>query len=333
MWLFLRSENVPPAVLYVMIPAFLLDCLFGDPQNRLHPIRLIGNGITAGTRLFQRSRIKSPVCDFVSGMILTLAVVAAVFAITWFCVQACHGLAPWFGGVLEVILCYFIISPRALRDESMKVFRAVENDDLPDARMCLSRIVGRDTQNLEYPGIIRATVETVSENFSDGVIAPLFFVLIGGVPFGMAYKAINTLDSMIGYRNEKYEYFGKFAARLDDAANLIPARLAAMLLILAAAVTGKNAKKAMRIYVRDRYKHKSPNAAHTEAVCAGALGLQLGGDNYYHGKLVQKPTIGDDLVPPCSRHIIAVNRLMYAATVIGLVLATLCALGWRSFHA
>lgn len=228
--------------------------------------------------------------------------------------------------------CYFMISPRALRDESMKVCRAVERGDLPDARENLSYIVGRDTQNLEFPGVIRATVETVAENFSDGVVAPLLFVLIGGVPLGMAYKAVNTLDSMIGYRNAKYEYFGKFAARLDDIVNWIPARLAALLLIVATLMTRKNMKNAVRIYRRDRSKHKSPNSAHTEAVCAGALGLQLGGDNFYHGKLVQKPTIGDDLTAPNTSHITAVNRLMYAATVIGLAVTSAFAVCWRCLH-
>lgn len=306
-------------ILFVILPAFLLDCLLGDPQNRLHPIRWIGHGIAFGTRLYRAGKITSPTGMFASGMILTLVIVVAAYGVTFWGIRFASHISPWAGYGSEIVLCYFLISPRALRDESMKVCRAVQKDDLADAREKLSRIVGRDTQNLEFPGIIRATVETVSENFSDGVVAPLFFTLIGGVPFGMAYKAVNTLDSMIGYRNETYEYFGKFAARLDDVANWIPSRLAAWLWIMAATVLCWNGRNAMRIYFRDRRRHKSPNSAQTEAACAGALGLQLGGDNYYHGKLVSKPTIGDDTVEPCAMHIVAANRTMYVATLIGLV--------------
>jgi adenosylcobinamide-phosphate synthase len=180
--------------------------------------------------------------------------------------------------------------------------------------------VGRDTENLSASEIVKAAVETVSENLSDGVIAPLIFICIGGAPLGMAYKAINTLDSMLGYRNEDFEYFGKFAARLDDIVNLIPARVSAWLMILGSFIIGADIKGAIRIYIRDRYNHKSPNSAHTESVCAGALGLCLGGSSYYRGVLVQKPTIGDEIHEPVPKHIIAANRLMYAATIITVLL-------------
>ncbi len=317
-----------PAI-QIIIPAFLLDCLLGDPQNPFHPIRMIGRTIVWSVRFFQFFRIRNRVFDFLSGVLLTLALTATVYFTTRYLIGFLYNANPWFGYVMEIVLCYFIIAPKALRDESMRVYRSLQADDLQAARENLSRIVGRDTQHLESRGIVRATVETVAENFSDGVIAPLFFVLLGGVSLGMAYKAVNTLDSMIGYRNEKCEYFGKFAARLDDVVNYIPARLSAILMLMAVLVMRRDVKRALRTYRRDRRNHKSPNSAQTEAVCAGTLGLQLGGDSYYGGKLVSKPTVGDAVVPPSPFHIVEANRLMYAATVIGILIIVLMQVLWR----
>ncbi len=317
-----------PAI-QIIIPAFLLDCLLGDPQNPFHPIRMIGRAIAWGVRFFQFLHIKNDILKFLSGMLLTIVLTVTIYFTTRYMIGFLCNVNPRFGYVMEIVLCYFIIAPKALRDESMKVYRSLRTNNLQAARKNLSRIVGRDTQHLESPGIVRATVETVAENFSDGVIAPFFFVLLGGVPLGMAYKAINTLDSMIGYRNEEFEYFGKFAARLDDVVNYIPARLSALLMLIAALLTGKSANRALRIYRRDRRKHKSPNSAQTEAVCAGALGLQLGGDSYYGSKLVSKPTIGDAIVSPTPWHIVEANRLMYAATVIGILLMAMTQALWR----
>lgn len=317
-----------PAI-QIIIPAFLLDCLLGDPQNPFHPIRVIGRAIAWGVRFFQCLHIKNNVLEFLSGMLLTIVLTATVYFTTRYTICFLCDANSRFGYIVEIVLCYFIIAPKALRDESMRVCRSLQANNLQAARENLSRIVGRDTQHLKSQGIVRATVETVAENFSDGVIAPLFFVLLGGVPLGMAYKTVNTLDSMIGYRNEKFEYFGKFAARLDDIVNYIPARLSALLMLITALVAGKDAKRALRIYRRDRRKHKSPNSAQTEAVCAGTLGLQLGGDSYYGGKLVAKPTIGDAVVPPSPSHIVEANRQMYAATVIGILLMVLIQALWR----
>jgi adenosylcobinamide-phosphate synthase len=285
--------------------------------------------IACGIKFFQSFRIRNSVIEFLFGALLTVVLVVAVYVVTKYAIAFVHHFGFWYGYVTEIILCYFIIAPKALKDESMKVCRSLQADDLQGARKNLSRIVGRDTQHLESPEIVRATVETVAENFSDGLTAPLFFVVLGGVPLGMAYKAVNTLDSMIGYRNEKYEYFGKFAARLDDVANYIPARLSAILMLTAAFVTKKNAGRAFRIYRRDRRKHKSPNSAQTESVCAGALGLQLGGDSYYDGKLVSKPTIGDAAVAPVPLHIVEANRLMYTATIIGIFVILCTQALWR----
>ncbi len=317
----------------VIILAFMLDCLIGDPQNPVHPVRIIGYGISWGVRWFRACKITSRMTSFLLGLMLTLVIVGATFFSTWLLLRWLHGVHFGLAFACEVILCYFIIAPNALRLESMKVYQSIQSDDLAGARKNLSRIVGRDTQQLEYPGIVRATVETIAENFSDGVIAPLFYVVLGGVPLGMAYKAANTLDSMIGYRNDAFEYFGKFAARLDDVVNYVPARISALLMITATLITRNDTRRAIRIYWRDRRKHKSPNSAQTESVCAGALGLALGGGNYYHGKLVQKPVIGDDAFPPTSRHINDANRIMLTATVLAIVLLSLARLVvWRYAH-
>ena len=306
----------------IIIAAFILDCLIGDPQNPFHPVRIIGSGISWGVRLYKKAGAKSPVAQFVTGAVLALTVVCLSYAVTWLITRSVYRLNMWAGLIMEAIICYFLIASKALKDESMKVQRSLVAGDIAGARKNLSFIVGRDTQNLSEPDIVKAAVETVAENLSDGVIAPLIFIFIGGAPLGMAYKAINTLDSMLGYRNEEFEYFGKFAARLDDAVNFIPARISALLMIMGSVFISPktNVKRAIQIYRRDRRNHKSPNSAQTESVCAGALGICLGGDNYYRGVLVSKPTIGDNIRAPTSEHIVDANRLMYAATVSAVVL-------------
>lgn len=308
----------------IIILAFILDSIIGDPQNRLHPVRIIGNGIELGTKLYKKMAVKSKTASFVFGLFLSVAIIAVSYFITKGWLELLYGVNYWLGFGFEIVLCYFAIATKSLKAESMKVYHALEVGDIKDARFKLSYIVGRDTENLTRPGIIKATVETIAENLSDGVIAPLIFIYIGGAPLGLAYKALNTLDSMIGYRNETYEYFGKFAARLDDVVNFIPARVAALLMIIATLFTREDTKRALKTFIKDRYKHKSPNSAQTEAVCAGALGIQLGGDNFYHGKLVHKPTIGEGVMEPEAKHIIKANHLMYTTTVlaIALILAT-----------
>ena len=304
----------------IIIAAFALDSIFGDPQNLLHPIRIIGNCISAGIKGHKKLGSKSPVVQFLTGTLLTLIIVALSYTVTRFITWGFYHLDFWLGVAAEAGLCYFLIAPKALKDESMKVYRSLENKDIDMARKNLSHIVGRDTKNLSKAGIIKATVETVSENLSDGVIAPLIFICIGGAPLAMAYKAVNTLDSMLGYRNGEFEYFGKFAAKLDDAVNLIPSRVSAILMIPGSFFIGADTRGAARIFIRDRYNHKSPNSAQTESVCAGALGMQLGGSSSYRGKPVYKPTIGDDICNPVPGHIITSNRLMYMTTIIAVVL-------------
>ena len=305
---------------FIIITAFILDCLLGDPQNRFHPIRIIGSGISLSVAAYKKIKVKKPAVQFFMGVLLTLVIVSISYMVTGFITIFSYRLNYWLGFVVEAVICYFLIAAKALKEESMKVYRSLAAGDIEGARKNLSFVVGRDTHDLSVPSIIKATVETVSENLSDGVIAPLIYICIGGAPLGMAYKAINTLDSMIGYRNDDFEYFGKFAARLDDAANFIPARISALLLIFGSLFVGADVKGASRIFMRDRYNHKSPNSAQTESVCAGALGLCLGGDNYYHGLLVHKPTIGDEIQESLPKHIITANRLMYSAAISAVVL-------------
>jgi adenosylcobinamide-phosphate synthase len=254
------------------------------------------------------------------GAILSVLIIGVSYAVTRLVTWGFYRLHYLAGLLSEAAICYFLIAPKALTDESAAIYRKLIEGDIEGARGSLSFIVGSDTQDLSVSGIVRAAVETVSENLSDGVVAPLIFICLGGAPLGMAYKAVNTLDSMIGYRNGEFEYFGKFAARLDDAVNYIPSRISALLMILGCVFTGADAGGAARIYARDRRNHKSPNSAQTEAACAGALGIRLGGDSHYKGVLVSKPTIGDSVNEPEPRHIIAANRLMYAATICAVAL-------------
>jgi adenosylcobinamide-phosphate synthase len=314
--LFVETLRTPS----IIVAAFILDCIFGDPQNPFHPIRIIGNGVSFGITIYRKTKIKRPWIQFVMGAILTLIIVVISYTVTMLITHSFYCLNYWAGLVVEMIICYFLIAAKELKDDSMKVHHDLAAGDINGARKNLSFIVGRDTQNLNLPGLVKAAVETVAENLSDGVIAPLIYICIGGASLGMAYKAINTLDSMIGYKNDEFEYFGKFSARLDDAANFIPSRISALLMIMGSVFTGGDIKGAVKIYMRDRYNHKSPNSAQTESVCAGALGLCLGGDNYYQGVLVHKPIIGDGIYEPVPEHIIAANRLMYAAAVSAVIL-------------
>ena len=210
-----------------------------------------------------------------------------------------------------------------MRDESMKVHCALHQHDIEGARKAVSMIVGRDTQRLDAAGIAKAAVETVAENASDGVIAPMIFIAIGGVPLGFFYKAVNTMDSMVGYKNEKYLYFGRAAAKLDDVMNYVPSRISGLLMVASAALTGGDAKRAWHIFCRDRYNHASPNSAQTEAACAGALGLQLAGDAWYFGERYHKPTIGDAVREIEDADIIRANCLMYGAAVLCLVICVI----------
>ena len=299
---------------------FCLDLLLGDPHWAPHPVRLIGRLIAALEKLLRKLFPATKNGLLAAGFVLVALVLGLSFGMTALLLWACGLVSPWLAFAVETVLCYQLLAARSLRDESMKVCRALEAGDLPGGRHAVSMIVGRDTERLDETGVAKAAVETVAENASDGVIAPLLFLAVGGAPLGMLYKAANTMDSMVGYKNDRYLYFGRCAARLDDVLNFIPARLAGALMCLAAPFAGLDEKDAWRIFRRDRKNHKSPNSAHTEAAAAGALHVQLAGPNYYFGKLVEKPTIGDDLRAVEPTDIRRVNRLMLAASALGAVL-------------
>ncbi|NLI92680.1 MAG: cobalamin biosynthesis protein CobD [Peptococcaceae bacterium] len=308
--------------LYSLITGFILDLLIGDPLWLPHPIRFIGRLISVGERVLRKISCKTNPSQFLCGMILTFCVAGISFVIPFLLLDWAYGINTMLGFVFEALMCYQILATKSLKTESMKVYMELQKGNLPEARKRLSWIVSRDTANLSTAQVTKGAVETVAENISDGVIAPMTFILIGGAPLGFLYKAINTLDSMTGYKNDQYLYFGKFAARLDDIVNYIPARISAYLMILAVFFTGYDLKGALRIYRRDRHNHTSPNSAHAEAVCAGALHIQLAGNNYYFGKLVEKPTIGDDTRPIEAEDIKRANKLLYATSFLGLVLGS-----------
>lgn len=287
---------------------FLLDLLLGDPNWLPHPIRLIGALISRlekilyrGKRLFYRGALLAGIVLLLSG--LTAAVLLA----------AAYQIHPALGCVVEGVMTYQILATKCLKQESMKVYAGLQKGDTEEARRAVSMIVGRDTAVLNETGIIKAAVETVAENTSDGVIAPMLYLALGGPVLGFLYKAVNTMDSMIGYKNERYLYFGRAAAKLDDLANYIPSRISAGLMIFSCFFAGKafDGRNAFRIYRRDSRNHASPNAAQTEAVCAGALRVRLAGDASYFGKIVKKPYIGDADRPIVFEDIRRANKLLY----------------------
>ena len=306
--------------LFALLLGFLLDLLLGDPRWLPHPIRAIGALIAGLEKVLRKIFPKNRSGQLAGGVALVILVLVLSGGFSLLVLWLCGKVGLWLRFLAETILCFQLLATRSLKGESMKVYKALKAGDLEGARYAVSMIVGRDTQCLDEAGVARAAVETVAENASDGVIAPLIFLAIGGAPLGMVYKAVNTMDSMVGYKNDQYLWFGRCAARLDDVVNFIPARLAGLLMCLGAGFSGFDAPNALRIFRRDRKNHKSPNSAHTEAAAAGALHIQLGGSNYYFGKLVEKPTIGDADHPVEPLDIVRVNRLMYATAFLALVL-------------
>ncbi|MBE6840538.1 MAG: cobalamin biosynthesis protein CobD [Ruminococcus sp.] len=300
-----------------IIIGFVIDSFIGDPYNLPHPIRLIGRLISKLEK-FIRKRFRNL---HAGGVFLALTVIFISAVVPFFILYFYYRLNIIFGILIEGIFCYYLIAPKCLRNESMKVYSAIKIKDTEKARKAVSMIVGRDTQCLDESGIIKAAVETVAENTSDGVTAPIMYMSLGGAVFGFIYKAVNTMDSMIGYKNDKYINLGRFAAKLDDAFNFIPSRLTAAVMILSAYILGMNGKNAFRIWKRDRRKHASPNSAQTEAVCAGALEIRLAGDAYYFGKLHKKEYIGDDICPIENEDIRRANRLMYCTSIIVLIVS------------
>lgn len=296
--------------------AWLLDLLIGDPHWMPHPIRLIGSGISFLEKGLRRLLPKTPKGELAGGAVLWVTVCLLSFLLPILLLNICYRISWMLGAAAEIFLTSQLFAARSLQKESMAVYYPLKELDLPKSREMVSRIVGRDPQTLSLEGVTKAAVETVAENASDGVIAPMLWTAIGGLPLGMVYKAINTMDSMLGYKNDRYLFFGRVAAKADDAANYLPARLCAELLLLASPLWGYSYKQARRIYKRDRHNHTSPNAAYPESVCAGVLGVQLAGSNYYGGKLVVKPTLGDPLRPIEAEDIPRVNKLMLTASLL-----------------
>ncbi|MGB8451802.1 MAG: adenosylcobinamide-phosphate synthase CbiB [Anaerocolumna sp.] len=305
------------------ITGYILDLIFGDPYQLPHPIRLIGTLISKIEKPVRKYFNNSPKSLITGGAVLVILVLTISTIIPFLLLYLLYHYNPWLGLIAESIMCYQILATKCLKVESMRVYHSLKRGDLKEARYNVSMIVGRDTDKLDEAGVTRAAVETVAENASDGVIAPMIYLAIGGPVLGFFYKAANTMDSMIGYKNDAYLYLGRIAAKLDDVVNFIPARTSAVLMITASFFTGLNRKEAIRIFRRDRHNHASPNSAQTEAVCAGALGLLLAGDTYYFGKLHNKPTIGDNTRPIVAEDIKRVNKLMYGTSLLAVVLLTL----------
>ena len=305
----------------VLLPAVVLDLLLGDPHWMPHPVRWMGRTISGLEKLLRRLFPKTPGGERGAGIVLALVLPTLFGGGSALILWGLGQVSPWLSWVVQLWFTYQLLAARSLQTESMAVYYPLKAHDLEGARRAVSRIVGRDTQALDETGVAKAAVETVAENTCDGVTAPLIFLFLGGLPAGMAYKAVSTLDSMVGYKNDKYRFFGWASARLDDILNFIPARLSGLLLCLGAALLpGCSGRRAWTIFWRDRRKHASPNSAHTEAACAGALGVRLAGDASYFGKVVHKPTLGDPVRPVEPEDIPRACRLMYAGTGLLLLL-------------
>ena len=308
---------------YAVLGGFVLDAVFGDPAWLPHPVVYMGKAISALEKGLRARLPKTPEGELWGGRILAFCLPVGTFALASLVCMGAAALHPLLGLAVQMFWCGQALAAKGLVQESMNVYRELTKPDLPAARIAVSRIVGRDTQALTAEGVTKAAVETVAENASDGVIAPLLYMLLGGAPLALTYKAINTMDSMVGYKNTQYLYFGRAAAKLDDVANYLPSRIAALLWVAAAALTGNDARNAWRIWRRDRRNHASPNSAQTESACAGALNVQLAGPAYYFGEYYPKPTIGDAVRPIEPEDIRRADRMMYAESLLALALGLL----------
>ncbi len=298
---------------------FIIDCFVGDPAFIPHPVTFIGRLISLLEKLLRKAFPKTDRGEYSAGMLMAVVVVIITGGVVFGVLFACRLINIWLYFAVCCIMSWQILAARCLRDEAKKVVSALEKEGLPAARKQVGMLVGRDTDELTEEEVIKAAVETVAENTTDGVVAPLFWMLLGGPVGGFMYKAINTMDSMVGYKNDRYMFFGRFAAKLDDVVNFIPARIAAAAMIVASAFLGYDSGNAARIWRRDRRNSPSPNSAQTEAVCAGALHVQLGGNAYYFGRLHVKPTQGDPDHPVMKRDVSNASRLMYGASVASLI--------------
>ncbi|MBW4028183.1 MAG: cobalamin biosynthesis protein CobD [Acidobacteria bacterium] len=307
----------------VIAAAYVVDCVLGDPEWLPHPVRLMGKVCDRGEALLRRPR-QSAAVELAAGAALTAAMIAGFYVVTAEGIRAVGRRSRVAGAAVEVALAWTCLAGRSLLDEGAQVIAALEADDLERARARLARIVGRDTAALDASEICRTLIETLAESSCDGIVAPLFYLAVGGVPLAMAYKTVNTLDSMIGHADERYLYFGKAAARLDDLANLLPARLAAMGVAAVASILPEaNGAAALRLWQRDGDRHKSPNAGQPEAAMAGALEVRLGGTNTYRGEVMHAPEIGAELPVPSLREAKLAMRIVGGVTLLGVLAAVL----------
>ena len=306
--------------LLALVLGFCIDLIFGDPHSIPHPVVLIGRLISATEKLVRKIFPKTVRGENVAGGVLWLLVVLISTAVPLGILYLGYKISLWLGLALESIMCWQILATKSLKVESMKVYTALKAGDPAEYRRAVSMIVGRDTAALDDKAVARAAVETVAENTSDGIIAPMLYLAIGGAPLGFFYKAVNTMDSMLGYVEMPYKNIGLVPAKMDDFFNFLPARLSALLMLLAGWLEGLDRKQGWRIWRRDRRNHASPNSAQTESVCAGLLGLRLAGDAYYHGVLHKKPYIGDPVREIEYEDIPRACRLLYGTAIVSLVL-------------
>ena len=299
---------------------FGIDLIVGDPHSIPHPVIFIGKLITAIENVVRRVFPKTVRGENVAGGVLWLLVVVISTAVPALFLWLCYGLNTWLGLALESIMCWQILATKSLMDESMKVYDALKTGNIEKSRYAVSMIVGRDTANLDDKAVARAAVETVAENTSDGIVAPLIFLCLGGAPLGFFYKAVNTMDSMLGYVEIPYKNIGLVPAKMDDVMNFIPARLSALIMLAAGWLLKLDVKNGWKIFQRDRFNHASPNSAQTESVCAGLLGLRLAGDAWYHGELHKKKYIGDALREIEYEDIPRSCRLLYVTAILSLIL-------------
>lgn len=307
-------------LIYLPLAAFFMDCILGDPKTKLHPVVLLGNLISLLEKIFLRPEQKAQM-KILSGGVLVVLVLAISYSITYWGLQVAAAYDDRIGWCMGVIFLSFTISPRSLAEAGTEIYRYLNHEDLTNARKKVGWIVGRDTEKLTSPEIARATVETIAENIVDGIISPLFYYFIGGVPLAVLYRAVNTMDSMLGYKNEKYLYFGRIAARTDDVFNYIPARITAMLLVIVAFFLKLDYKQALLSIWCDAAKHPSPNSGFSEAGVAGALGIRLGGINYYFGIASFRAYMGEKKQDIQPEHIIKTIYMMYGVTLVFLLLA------------
>ena len=300
--------------------SFLLDMVIGDPYSFPHPVKFIGKYIKTFEKLARSKNPSNKKLRYFWGPLLCISTILIVFMVTYGILKIAHNINIYLYHLINILILWTTIAPKCLSDEGYKVYKPLKEEDISKARERISYLVSRDTKELDKEGICKATIETILENTSDGVIAPLFFAIIGGAPLAMAYKAVNTLDSMVGYKNEKYMDLGLFSAKVDDLFNLIPARISGILIIISSFFLRYDTKGAFHIFIRDRKNHKSPNSAHPEAAGAGALGVRLGGPTSYFGKILEKPYIGDKKKELEAYDIIKSIKLLYVSTILIMVI-------------